>query len=385
MDKLKFIMVFHNHQPVGNFDYVFEMAYNQAYKPFLDIFKKFNLKMTLHISGPLFIWLNKNKPSYIEEIANLVEKGQIEILGSGYSEPILAVIPKNDAIQQIEIYKSILEKTFKKTVNGSWLTERVWEPHLPEIFDRAGIKYIIVDDYHFLRSGFSLTELDGYYISEFENKKIAIYPGSEKLRYYIPFRTVEENSNYFKEVYESGGKTLIFADDGEKFGIWPETYKWVYEEKWLYKFFDFIANSSYIETITLQEHFQNNPPKGICYLPTTSYPELGEWALPSEASFKFKKYYDRFKSQNDYEEIKPFFQGGQWRNFLSKYRESQLIHKKMIFLSEEIKNFTNDDKEPLYLSQCNDAYWHGVFGGLYLPHLRREINTNLIKAEKKSL
>lgn len=171
MDKLKFIMVFHNHQPVGNFDYVFEMAYNQAYKPFLDIFKKFNLKMTLHISGPLFIWLNKNKPSYIEEIANLVEKGQIEILGSGYSEPILAVIPKNDAIQQIEIYKSILEKTFKKTVNGSWLTERVWEPHLPEIFDRAGIKYIIVDDYHFLRSGFSLTELDGYYISEFENKK----------------------------------------------------------------------------------------------------------------------------------------------------------------------------------------------------------------------
>ncbi|MCX7991090.1 MAG: DUF1926 domain-containing protein [Proteobacteria bacterium] len=384
MDKLKFIMVFHNHQPAGNFDYVFEKAFNQAYKPFLDVFKNFSLKMTLHISGPLFMWLKKNRPSYIDDISMLVDKGLIEIIGSGFSEPILAVIPNKDAVQQIKFFNKILEENFNCKIYGAWLTERVWEPHLPEIFNRADIKYIIVDDYHFLRSGFRLDELDGYYISEFENKKVAIYPGSEKLRYYIPFRTVEENSIFFKEVYEKGIKTLIFADDGEKFGIWPETHKWVYEEKWLYNFFDFISNSPYIETVRLKDHFENNPPKGICYLPTTSYPELGEWALPPDASFSFKKYYDRFKNQSEFEEIKPFFQGGQWRNFLSKYRESQVIHKKMIFISEEMKDFKEDEKEPLYLAQCNDAYWHGVFGGLYLPHLRREVNTNLIKSEKKA-
>lgn len=383
MDKLKFIMIFHNHQPVGNFDYVFEKAYNEAYKPFLEIFKKFNLKMNLHISGPLLMWLKKNKPSYIEDISLLIKKGQIEILGSGYSEPILAVIPKNDAMDQILIYKELLSKTFDTSVDGAWLTERVWEPHLPEIFHMAGIKYIIVDDYHFLRSGFDTNELDGYYLTEFENKKVAIYPGSEKLRYFIPFRTVEENIEYFKEIYNKGIKTLIFADDGEKFGIWPETYKWVYEERWLYKFFDFIENSAFLETYTLKEHYENSLPKGICYLPTTSYPELGEWALPAESSFKFKKYFDNFKTQANFEDIKPFFQGGQWRNFLSKYRESQLIHKKMIFLSEKMKDIDKEEKEPLYLAQCNDAYWHGVFGGLYLPHLRREINSNLIRAEKK--
>jgi len=35
----------------------------------------------------------------------------------------------------------------------------------------------------------------------------------------------------------------------------------------------------------------------------------------------------------------------------------------------------------LHRAECNDAYWHGVFGGLYLPHLRHAIYENLIKAE----
>jgi len=30
-----------------------------------------------------------------------------------------------------------------------------------------------------------------------------------------------------------------------------------------------------------------------------------------------------------------------------------------------------DNRERLWQGQANDAYWHGVFGGCYLPHLRR--------------
>ena len=36
----------------------------------------------------------------------------------------------------------------------------------------------------------------------------------------------------------------------------------------------------------------------------------------------------------------------------------------------------------LYRSQCNDAYWHGVFGGLYLNHLREAAYSNLLRAER---
>jgi alpha-amylase len=35
----------------------------------------------------------------------------------------------------------------------------------------------------------------------------------------------------------------------------------------------------------------------------------------------------------------------------------------------------------LLAAQCNDAYWHGVFGGLYAPHLRSALLRHLIQAE----
>jgi alpha-amylase len=386
MNKLSFLTLIHNHQPIGNFDYVFENAYQKSYKPFLDTFKHFNLKISLHLSGPLYDWLFENHPEYLEEVKQLVKKGNIEIIGSGYYEPILAAIPLRDAISQLKLYKNKLETFFETQVSGAWLTERVWEPHLPLIFNKAGIKYIAIDDYHFLRSGLDINKLGGYYLVDFEDATLAVYPGSEKLRYIMPFSVVENVAEYFRFIYENNIGTIIFADDGEKFGIWPETYKWVYEEKWLEKFFTFLEeNKSWIETKTFSEHFYNNEPLGICYFPTTSYPELGEWALPAEASYKFKKIYDLLKNSPNFNDFKPFFQGGQWKNFLSKYKESMVISKKMFFLSKLMENKQDDEKIDLYKAQCNDAYWHGVFGGLYLPHLRREIQSHLCKGFEKIL
>src|SRR5207248_536456 len=37
-------------------------------------------------------------------------------------------------------------------------------------------------------------------------------------------------------------------------------------------------------------------------------------------------------------------------------------------------------RQELYRAQCNCPYWHGAFGGLYLPHLRNAIYRHLIGA-----
>ncbi len=39
-------------------------------------------------------------------------------------------------------------------------------------------------------------------------------------------------------------------------------------------------------------------------------------------------------------------------------------------------------RDELYRGQCNCAYWHGAFGGLYLPHLRNAVYQHLIAAEQ---
>ena len=49
MDKIKFLMGLHCHQPVDNFKEIFEGAYEKSYKPFLDVLERHpNIKITFH-------------------------------------------------------------------------------------------------------------------------------------------------------------------------------------------------------------------------------------------------------------------------------------------------------------------------------------------------
>ena len=60
---LRLVLVLHNHQPVGNFDGVFEQAYQDSYRPFLDVFEQYDdLPIALHTSGSLMEWLDARHP-----------------------------------------------------------------------------------------------------------------------------------------------------------------------------------------------------------------------------------------------------------------------------------------------------------------------------------
>ena len=79
---LRFCLVLHNHQPIGNFDDVFERAYQDSYLPFLEVFEPYvDLSITLHTSGPLMEWLARHYPEYLDRLATLVSQQRIEILG----------------------------------------------------------------------------------------------------------------------------------------------------------------------------------------------------------------------------------------------------------------------------------------------------------------
>ena len=102
MKRINFIFGIHNHQPIGNFDFVFEETYNKSYLPFVEILEKFpSVKMAIHFTGILLDWLIENRPGLIGKIKKMVDRGQLEILTGGYYEPILSVIPENDRLGQI--------------------------------------------------------------------------------------------------------------------------------------------------------------------------------------------------------------------------------------------------------------------------------------------
>ncbi|MDA2917599.1 hypothetical protein MYX64_12310, partial [Nitrospinae bacterium AH_259_B05_G02_I21] len=130
---IQFAFCLHNHQPVGNLDFVMEGAYRQAYLPFLEVLERHPaICMTLHWSGPLIDWLEEARPDYLKRARALVERGQIEVLSGGYYEPILPIIPDRDKVGQIEKLTSKVEELFGTRPEGMWLAERVWEPSLPK-------------------------------------------------------------------------------------------------------------------------------------------------------------------------------------------------------------------------------------------------------------
>ncbi len=377
----RFALAVHCHQPVGNFPWVFEEAYETAYRPFLETLERHpRIRLGLHYSGSLLDWFKSQHPEFLGRVKRLVRREQVELLGGGYFEPILTMIPERDALGQIQRMDQTLRRWGlngkegqRASGQGIWLPERVWEPHLPSLLNRAGppagqagIRYTIVDDHHFAQAGIPEENRFGYYLTEDRGASLALFPSSKRLRYLVPFKPVEEVLETLRELRSESPRVVVLADDGEKFGLWPGTHSWVYQEGWLEAFFQRLEeNEAWLKLMTFRDVLNLLPPLGRIYVPCSSYEEMDSWS------------------------------GGFFRNFLVRYPEANTMHKKMLWISDRLERAGSRGKASgaraqaveearwhLYRAQSNDAYWHGVFGGLYLRHLRRGVYQNLLKAEQ---
>ena len=394
---VRLVLAFHNHQPVGNFDGVFEQAYRDSYLPFLDVLQDYpEIPFGLHTSGSLLEWLEVRHPEYIDCVRKMVASSQIEIIGGAFYEPILSNIPRRDRIGQIQRFSEHLNQLFRTSVRGLWLPERVWEQTFAGDIAAAGLQYTMVDDYHFRCAGIPQNELMGYYATEDEGRILFMFPDSERLRYLIPFGKPEECIEYLQEIAANyDNPVIVFGDDGEKFGSWPETYQHVYVDGWLRKFLDLLRqNESWLKVTTPSGVLDHVAPIGRTYLPDASYREMTEWVLPPAAQKAFVSLKGLYPENEEWQSLAGFTRGGNWRNFRTRYPESNEMYARMIEVSNRLvtlqsqANLSEDDREMLedavthlYRSQCNCTYWHGAFGGLYLPHLRNAIYKELIQAE----
>lgn len=395
MKKVHFVLALHNHQPVGNFSEVFVHATEKAYAPWIkSIGEHPEIRWNLHMSGILWDWMKENFPSYIQKVEDLIKNGSLEILTGGYYEPILPILPDVDIIGQIHKLTSYIEEEFSYSPQGLWLAERVWEPHLPGVLNRAGIRYTVLDDRHFFEAGLNESDLNGYFVTEDQGRILYIFPVSHTLRYLVPFAEPEETIEYLRsKAVEGGDSVIVLADDGEKFGLWPGTYDRVYTHGWLERFIELLnENAGWIITSTFAEILRKFSPRSKIFIPSTSYFEMSEWALPYATGTEFEEVQQSLKKAHLFEKVQRFLKGGCWRNFLIRYPEADDMHKKMLLISEKVSRALEQEeitgkrrflnaREHLWAGQCNCAYWHGVFGGIYLPHLRSAIYENLLAAE----
>jgi len=388
---VKLVVGIHNHQPVGNFDHVIEDIYRSSYLPFLERVERHEqFRFSLHVTGPLLEWLQRHHPEWLERAAFLVRAGRVEVLGGGFYEPILAAIPERDRVGQLRMMCDWVRQRLGADCRGVWMAERVWEPHLAGSLARAGVEFALLDDYHFVQAGVPAERLThGPLLTDDLGHEVALLPISEQLRYLIPFRDPAETVAACRALHERDPEgVLVMIDDGEKFGAWPGTHDLVYGRGWLDRFCSALAaESDWLELAHPSEVLRARPPRERVYLPPGSYFEMSEWSLPMPAAETFADAVHRYRDQGRWDEMRPFFRGGFWRQFFQKYEESLLMQRRSLLLHEEIaaaeatgadEQRVDEARDHLWRAQCNCAYWHGVFGGLYLPHLRHAIYRHLI-------
>jgi alpha-amylase len=392
VEQIRFLLCVHNHQPVGNFDHVIEDAYQRAYLPFLDVLEEHpEVPWALHNSGCLWEWLEKHHPEYIDRIGRGVDRRQIELLAGGFYEPVLPALTQADRRGQVEKMRAYLDRRFGADARGLWLTERVWEPDLPIDLAAAGITYLPIDDTQLHQVGIAPERVRGGFMTESGGQALRIFPALMSLRYKIPYAEPDEVVRFLRDPFPGGGSGLaLYADDGEKFGIWPGSHKLVYKEKWLHRFLTALQESAERVTLTtFAREMELDAPLGLVYLPTGSYAEMGEWSLPPDHQESYLAVREKLTAGGQKEEADLFVRGGFWRSFFARYPESNWMHMRTLEASVRCRAFRKalpaasweQARDHLWRAQCNCAYWHGVFGGLYLPHLRHGIYGELIRGE----
>ena len=381
----RLILGLHFHQPYGNLDEVFRDAVKRCYSPTLRLLAEYPaIKSAIHVSGPLLDWAEAHAPAFIAELAQLVHRGQVEVLGGGDQEPMLAILPDRDAHGQLTRLADRCEQLLSARPRGMWLAERVWEPDLARVIRQAGYDFTLLDDSH-LRAAGAEGPLAAYYVTDKAGQALAVLPIDRGLRTRIPYAEVAELMAYLES---QRGRTLTYGDDVEKFGLWPTTERRVWHEAWLRHFFEALLASTSVEVVLPSALLAAEASGGPIYIPTISYAEMGAWTLPPQQSLRYQELRKRLSFAGYESEVASFVRGGIWQAFVAKYAESRFIYRKMLRVSALVEAAAQAGdphalaaRRRLYQGQCNCAYWHGLFGGLYMQHLRAALYQALIAAE----
>ncbi|MDR0597623.1 MAG: DUF1926 domain-containing protein [Treponema sp.] len=182
-DGLSIILGSHNHIPYGAGDEDGEYIYAARLKPFIQTLNQFpKIPAVIHYSGTLLTWLEANHPELISILEGLIARKQVEILGGGFYEPMMPLLPYNDKVGQIELLTAYLRKKFGKRPQGCWIPQAAWEQHLVSVLDACGMSYTFLEESYFIAAGFSGAGPCAPCISENQGKITVVFPLSARLR-----------------------------------------------------------------------------------------------------------------------------------------------------------------------------------------------------------
>jgi hypothetical protein len=349
---LRIILGSHNHIPYGAGDGEGEHIYAARLKPFIQTLNQFpNIPAVLHYSGTLLTWLEANHPELIHILEGLIARKQVEILGGGFYEPMMPLLPYNDKVGQIELLTAYLRKKFGKRPQGCWIPQAAWEQHLVGVLDACGMSYTFLEERHFLAAGFPDSRPCAPCISENQGKITVVFPLSTRLREAFAIRNADQVLDRLIQNTASQ-ETLITVFPEQLFAGGDESPEASYS-----RFFESLSRVSNAVEFTTPAKYYKNP--GSLH--------------------------------------KAYFPGDAGRNFLIDYPEANDLYAKMLFTHALINQLRGDKarkqnaREELWKAQGYTLFTPGTAaapppGGncadIHRSSLRKAVYKALLGAER---
>ncbi len=390
MNAVRLIFGSTNSQPVGATDDEIEHVYQRSYKPFLRaLYNAPQIPVTLHYSGHLLQWLERHHSEYTDVLAEMVSRKQVELLGGGFYDPVLPLIPRPDRLGQIENLTTYLRKRFGRRPRGTWITEHVWEPTLPSTLRSSGMEYAFLDDYHFIAAGLGGCDLLRPCITEDQGKTLAVFPVCYDLREVARVGRPDDVLTFLEaHATTDRSEVLVLLDSGERYAEHgcDDDQGSESSTPWLERFVELLQeHHEWIDVTLPSAYLKESRPRTRGYFPSTSYEEMMCWSLSPERQEAYDALRKRFAGGRN-----RFIFGGYFRQSLTRYAESNLMYAKMQYTHVLVNQIRGDKyrkqaaREELWKGQCHTAYWHGQHCGIYSNRLRKQVFRSLIEAEKKT-
>ena len=185
--KMTLVLGSHAHVPYGSDPGEFEKTYTDQLLPFISSLNKYpRVQAALHYSGVLLHWIERSHPELFMLIEDMVVRKQIEMLGGGFYEPMLPIIPLQDKIGQIEFLTTYLRRHFGKRPQGCWIPAFAWEQSLVSPLAACGMGFTFLGERQFaLAAGCGAAATGAYAdapcICEDQGKVITVFPVLQSL------------------------------------------------------------------------------------------------------------------------------------------------------------------------------------------------------------
>ncbi|MDD2676556.1 MAG: DUF1926 domain-containing protein [Methylacidiphilaceae bacterium] len=385
---MQLVWVVHFHQPLGNFPETCRRFLERVCRPFLTALERHpHIRMGLHFSGTFLSYLEREEHGLLEQIRRIVARSQVELLGGGFYEPILSMIPREDALAQLRKTVAWLQEHFGVTPRGAWLPESVWEPYFPALLAEGGCDYVLLEDNLLERAGMERVELCHPFLTSHLSATISLLPISSRLSAEIPFRPLRDiHASLVQLWHRPEPQMLILAQRAEAYGFWPSTFHRFYEEAVLEEWLTYLESQSERLAMSLPSEATDGRWPRV-FLPSGARTDLEGYALPTTASRSYFAVREDLSHRFDADRFFRFLHGGAWQEFFEKYSEANWMHSKMLSLARRCRGLPDADslacRDQLLAAQEHTPYWHALSGGLFANYLRDAVYRLLLQAEEE--